>query len=188
MLRLLAAIPLILLGDIAPPVGFVENCTVEKQKKSGEECVSCATFFAEADKCVRDHGSRGFEFRCKTRGGSKWSEVWCKSASRTVISSLKEPAEGGAPTLSDGGGATPVTRPSSTTTPPTSTSTSEPPATPTPIPAETAKPIAEPSASPHRGSPEPPAAAKHGGCGACAVDGLDPNRVAPWTLVIGLAV
>src|SRR5262245_61498976 len=183
MLRLLAAIPLILLGDIAPPVGFVENCTVEKQKKSGEECVSCTTFFAEADKCVREHGSRGFEFRCKTRGGSKWAEVWCKSGSRTVISSLQEPADAGAPVAHDAG-------PSPVNSAPTATSA---PSSPAPAPAPTSEPSEPPrtvNATPeaHQRSPEPPPAEKRGGCGACRVDRESADRFGFWMLLVGFAV
>ena len=67
------------LADIAPPPGYVEQCTVEKQQKKGEECKSCSAWHGERDKCEKELGTQGYTQRCKSRGASAWSEVWCKA-------------------------------------------------------------------------------------------------------------
>ena len=66
------------LADIPPPPGYVEQCTVDKQREAGEECVSCSTYHGEPDKCEKAYGEAGYTRRCRTRGASVWSEVWCR--------------------------------------------------------------------------------------------------------------
>jgi|GEM_PF-3301152 len=67
------------LADVPPPPGYVESCTVAKQKKAGEECVSCgAAYFREPDACKKMYAGQGYERRCRTRGASTWDEVWCR--------------------------------------------------------------------------------------------------------------
>ncbi len=88
MLRKLVLVAGVLLGglvsaatahaDLAPPPGYVESCTVDKQCTKEEDGDVCATYFKEPNKCKDKHASDGFVYRCKTRGGSNWSEVWCR--------------------------------------------------------------------------------------------------------------
>ncbi len=65
-------------ADIPPEPGYVEACTVQKQQKAGETCVECRTNHTETDGCLRKWMAEGYVSRCKTRGSSVWTEVWCK--------------------------------------------------------------------------------------------------------------
>ena len=66
-------------ADIPPEPGYVEACTVQKQQKAGETCVLCTeAYHADREACVRKWMPQGYVSRCKTRGASAWSEVWCK--------------------------------------------------------------------------------------------------------------
>src|SRR5688572_20278664 len=74
-----AALALPARADIAPPPGYVEQCTAAIQQQEGEVCVECATYHAEPNRCVETlGGEHGHTKRCQTRGGSTWSEVWCR--------------------------------------------------------------------------------------------------------------
>ncbi len=69
------------LADVAPPVGYVEQCTVAKQEAPGKSCVACAndyrSFVGDAgDKCAQQYG-QGYTKMCKSWGASAWTEVWC---------------------------------------------------------------------------------------------------------------
>ena len=85
MTRVAASLALLLVAatasaDVAPPPGYAGSCTVEKQQKKGEECTSCSAWHGERDKCQKELGAQGYTQRCKTRGASVWSEVWCKAS------------------------------------------------------------------------------------------------------------
>lgn len=67
-------------ADIAPPRGYVETCTVERQQEPGSTCLSCSTTFREPDACATRHAQDGYTHRCRTDGASTWSEVWCRPA------------------------------------------------------------------------------------------------------------
>ena len=90
-------------ADVPPPPGYVEGCTVEKQQKKGEACQSCRAWHGERDKCSKTLGKNGYSQRCKTRGASAWSEVWCKRAAKGTT---KKPDAPPVPTKNDavGGG------------------------------------------------------------------------------------
>ncbi len=64
-------------ADVPPPPGYVETCTIEKQCKKTEAGDLCSAWHGERDKCSKLHAKTGFVFKCKTRGASVWSEVWC---------------------------------------------------------------------------------------------------------------
>lgn len=81
-------------GDITPPPGWVEECTIAKQQGRIETCVE-SPLLAMGDPLVlldtrgNPAGSReayfkklaaeGYVFRCKTgASGSFWTEIWCK--------------------------------------------------------------------------------------------------------------
>lgn len=173
-------------ADIAPPVGYVEACTVERQRQSGEECVSCSTYFGEADACMKKHAPRGFAQRCRTRGASTWSEVWCKASSGAGVSSMGEtkdasavPPDAGQATPAAGGA--PGTTPSGTGATPVSTSSAEPDVAPSPsgTPA--------PSTSSAPSTPGKVPEKKSGSCGACAV-GAAGSDAGPLALLLGAAL
>jgi len=70
------------LADVAPPVGYVEQCTLEKQQAAGKACVACkndyTSFVGDAgDRCVQQYESIGYTKVCKSYGASAWTEVWC---------------------------------------------------------------------------------------------------------------
>ncbi|HVU04545.1 MAG TPA: hypothetical protein VHE30_22460, partial [Polyangiaceae bacterium] len=69
------------LADLAPPGGYVESCTLEKQAAAGLECLSCRAFYGNHDHCSKSLASYGFSQKCRARGASSWSEVWCRAAS-----------------------------------------------------------------------------------------------------------
>lgn len=66
------------LADVAPPPGYVEECTVEKQG-GADKCVLCGdAYHGDVDACERKHAASGYEKRCQTAGASTWEEVWCQ--------------------------------------------------------------------------------------------------------------
>ena len=77
-LWLLALLPASALADIPPPPGWVSKCTVEKQCRADEEGTTCAANHAERDKCEKSLAGDGWVRRCKTRGASVWTEVYCR--------------------------------------------------------------------------------------------------------------
>jgi MYXO-CTERM domain-containing protein len=142
-------------ADLAPPPGQTERCTLALQLKEGEICVSCNTYLAEADACQKQHAPRGFAFRCRTRGASTWSELWCKSSTGPNVSSLSDPVDGGA---EDSSAPAPAT-----SSAPAPTSDHASPSSSTAAGGHSPSPITS-------ASPAPPASPeKSGSCGACAV-------------------
>ncbi|MEO7095992.1 MAG: MYXO-CTERM sorting domain-containing protein [Polyangiales bacterium] len=154
-------------ADIAPPPNWKESCTEEQQKKPGEECLSCSAFYGNAQHCSKLLGSYAFQSRCKTRGASVWTELWCRT---TSPSAKKVPpnvlaALGNANDDGDAGAAAPTPSTSADAAPaPTTTATAEPSttttATTTPTSASTAPPATK---LPTEDGP------RKGGCGACVV-------------------
>lgn len=65
-------------ADIPPPPGYVEQCTIEKQCTKAEEGDACGAWHGDRDKCEKKHASDGFVRKCKTRGASVWTEVYCR--------------------------------------------------------------------------------------------------------------
>lgn len=78
-------------ADLAPGPGYVESCTLDKQQKSGEECVKCAASFEDAEACQTKHESSGMQQRCKTAGASVWTEIWCRAKAAPAAASAAEP-------------------------------------------------------------------------------------------------
>ena len=72
------------MADVAPPAGYVEQCTVEKQQTAGKSCVACPndyrSFRADAGPsvCEAQYGAQGYSKACKSYGASAWTEVWCR--------------------------------------------------------------------------------------------------------------
>lgn len=67
-------------ADIPPPPGYVERCTVELQRKSGEECFAFRAGYNSPRGWSDPLASHGFGLRCRSAGGSFWQEVWCRAA------------------------------------------------------------------------------------------------------------
>lgn len=65
-------------GDLAPPPGYVETCTLFVQERFWEECHECRGHFSDRARCAELLESYGFAQRCKTRGASVWGEIWCR--------------------------------------------------------------------------------------------------------------
>lgn len=167
-------------ADLPPPVGYVEKCSVEKQRGSAEDCVSCSTYFAQADACEKQHAPRGYARRCRTRGASTWSEVWCKSSSPVAVSSLDEPR--------DAGGVEPTPQPSALTSASAAPSAESTPTPSVAPPPDTAAPAPGTSA---QESPVPATAPreKSGSCGACEVGRpASDSATFAWLVALALAV
>lgn len=68
-------------ADVAPPADFVETCTLERQASAGEECNACRAYHGNHKHCPESLAAFGFAKKCRSRGASSWSEVWCRAAS-----------------------------------------------------------------------------------------------------------
>lgn len=92
-LALLLAAP-VARADIPPPPGFVESCTVEKQKSAGERCEYCSgAYHGDTTFCERQFAGQPLSRRCRTNGASVWGEVWCGDASAAApVGPGSEPA------------------------------------------------------------------------------------------------
>ncbi|MCK6537417.1 MAG: hypothetical protein L6Q84_30985 [Polyangiaceae bacterium] len=160
-------------ADLAPPPGYVEPCTVEKQQKSNETCITCSTYHAEPDACVKQHAGRGFSHRCRSRGASVWTEVWCKPSSGVdVASTLPGPDASGVDAASP-----PMPSASASSTAPAP----PPPASQTSSGTSSPAPVGSAA-----GVEQPPTPEKGGSCGACSVGANGQNR-AGWGLGLLLA-
>jgi len=71
-------------ADIAPPPGYVESCSIEKQCGKNEEGDACRAWHGDRDACKKKHEKDGFVYRCKARGASVWTEVWCRSKAKAA--------------------------------------------------------------------------------------------------------
>jgi hypothetical protein len=70
--------PSVALADLPRPPNYVEQCTVEKQCAKNEEGTSCSANHSERDKCSKTLSAQGWTFKCRTRGASVWTEIWCR--------------------------------------------------------------------------------------------------------------
>lgn len=66
-------------ADVPPPDGYVEQCTLERQKKAGEDCQTSRPWHGDHDKGKLEWGTKGYTLRCRTNGASVWTEIWCKT-------------------------------------------------------------------------------------------------------------
>lgn len=83
MKKTLAALVIVLfpglvLADIPPPEGYVEQCTVAKACRKGEEGTECRGWHGDREGCSNRLSPEGWEARCQTRGASVWTEVFCR--------------------------------------------------------------------------------------------------------------
>jgi MYXO-CTERM domain-containing protein len=162
------------LADVAPPPGYVERCTVEKQQKPNETCIACSTYHAEHDACAKQHAGRGFAHRCQTRGASVWTEVWCKPSSGVDVASTHAGPDASAVDAAS----PPMPSASASSTAPA------PPLSTSQAPSGASSPAPVGSAA---GVDHPPAPEKGGSCGACSVGSATQSR-AGWGLGLLFAV
>lgn len=168
-------------ADIPPPVGWKETCTLELTRKAGEECFSCSAFYDNPAHCKYLLSGYQFESRCKTRGASVWSEIWCRAGSpsakavpQNVVSALASPTDNAgldAKPIADAGGtdastAPTGTSPTSTAVPTNGATNGTVTSTDPPVPSATAT-DAPPRPHPAEDTP------KKGACGACAIGSTD---------------
>jgi hypothetical protein len=70
-------------ADVAPPLGYVEQCTVAIQQGPGKSCIACPssylTFAGDAATCQSQYEGAGYAKACKSYGASVWTEVWCRA-------------------------------------------------------------------------------------------------------------
>lgn len=74
-------------ADLAPPDGYVEQCTVAKKQRSSSECVECRTMremYANADRCIVLLTPYCFQKVCEALGGSSYPEIWCRAKSASA--------------------------------------------------------------------------------------------------------
>jgi len=64
-------------ADVTPP-DAVDTCTLDAQKRPGEECLMCTAWQGDSAKCLKRLSSKGYDRRCRGAGTSTWSEVWCR--------------------------------------------------------------------------------------------------------------
>jgi len=81
-------------ADVAPPPGYVENCTLEKQSSADKECVECKASYQDAAICEKTYTSQGYAKACQSYGASVWAEIWCRSVSSTQVKDSSTPAPG----------------------------------------------------------------------------------------------
>jgi MYXO-CTERM domain-containing protein len=76
------------LADLPPDPSYVEQCTLEKQKKAGDDCVECTASYDQEEACKEKHASEGRSKRCRTSGASVWTEIWCRGGAETPAPSV----------------------------------------------------------------------------------------------------
>ena len=177
-------------ADLAPPPGYVEVCTVDRQQKPNERCELCSkSYFREPDGCKKKLASKGFSQRCRSRGASVWTEVWCRpkdsAAPPPSASAAPPPSASAAPPPSASAAPTPsasaVPLPSSSAAPPASViaSPGDPPGSPTALPSASDQPAASPK-------PQPGGSKAAGGGGLCSIGYMPAGSFAIGLLGLGL--
>jgi hypothetical protein len=71
-------------ADVAPPDGYVEQCTIEKACPSGKQCLECPGNFEDYSNpplCEKTYSAQGYTKACQSWGGSVWTEIWCRPVS-----------------------------------------------------------------------------------------------------------
>lgn len=72
------ALPTLAHADIAPPPGYVEQCTVAKYSSPSRECHACRNYRKNPADCQRKMGD-DYQRVCHTGGATTWWEIWCRS-------------------------------------------------------------------------------------------------------------
>ncbi|MBK7584045.1 MAG: hypothetical protein IPI67_28090 [Myxococcales bacterium] len=76
------------------PAPGPETCSLEKQQKPGEDCVSCSASFEDTEACKTKHSASGYSQRCRSSGASVWTEVWCRESPEPVASAAASSSSG----------------------------------------------------------------------------------------------
>ena len=66
-------------GDIPPPDGYVETCTIANQQTATSECLACRAVYFATDRCSQLLSPYCYSKVCRTWGGSAYTEVWCRT-------------------------------------------------------------------------------------------------------------
>lgn len=64
--------------------GYVEPCSPFFIEDTHTMCEECPFDHSNLKSCAEGPGTRGFTFKCRTRGHSAPLEVWCKPRAREV--------------------------------------------------------------------------------------------------------
>ena len=171
-------------ADLAPPAGYVETCTLEKQATPADECYSCRAYYGNRDHCSSSLQSYGFASRCRSGGASVWSEVWC----RTKSANAKAVPANVLGQLADSNGKAPAADPQADSSAPTA-SASVPSAAaadgaPGPTSEPTVVPAITPSADPTQGAPT--SVKPSSGCGACQAIGVERAEISFGALLASI--
>ncbi|MGB1015809.1 MAG: hypothetical protein ACPG4T_16855 [Nannocystaceae bacterium] len=97
-------------ADVPPPPGYVEKCTVERQQKDDQVCVSCGdAYHGDRDACKNVYLQQGYTKACQTAGASVWTEIWCRPKTEAEAG-VKPVEKSGPPKNADHTDAPPQTR------------------------------------------------------------------------------
>jgi len=80
-------------ADVAPPPGYIEQCTVAIQQVGGKSCIACPSGRSDMTACEKQYAAQGYVKSCSSYGASVWTEVWCigKSDAGGVDAGAAEP-------------------------------------------------------------------------------------------------
>ena len=77
VLGAVSAVPAI--ADVPPPEGYVETCTIAKRQTATSECLACASWVSQINRCTNLLVPYCYTKVCKTYGASAWTEVFCRT-------------------------------------------------------------------------------------------------------------
>jgi hypothetical protein len=121
-------------ADVAPPDGYVEECTVAKKTTADTECLECKGLHPgaeNADRCTTLLSPYCYTSVCHAYGATVFTEVWCRTkgpdvpavpneiATQLMQTSAPLPVEGDAGTTPSAGTCLPYTPPPTGSTSPT---------------------------------------------------------------------
>jgi hypothetical protein len=121
-------------ADVAPPDGYVEECTVAKKTTADTECLECKGLHPgaeNAERCTTLLTPYCYTSVCHAYGATVFTEVWCRTkgpevptvpdeiAAQLMQTSAPVPVAGDAGTIADTGTCLPYSPPSTSNTSPT---------------------------------------------------------------------
>ena len=74
-----------------PPLTCDPTCDVERSSAVAGPCQACEAAFLDADACERALGPKGLTRRCRSRGITQWTEVWCGAQAAPAVSASAGP-------------------------------------------------------------------------------------------------
>jgi hypothetical protein len=121
-------------ADVAPPEGYVEECTAAKKTTVNTECIECRGIRPGADnaeRCTTLLAPYCYASVCHAYGATVFTEVWCRTkgpevptvpdeiTSQLMQTGAPVPMEGEAGSMPDAGTCPPYSPPSTSNTSPT---------------------------------------------------------------------